>query len=150
MRKVAGLLVLACFLILGAEETRKDAKADLKKLDGSWKVVKVIYNGEDFTNDGVGPLAMDVKDGEATVRAKEDIKKEYAKVRLALDPSATPKILDLSVLAGAQKDAKMEGIYKLDGDKFTICIKVLGNGRPGKFESPEGESIALLELTREK
>jgi uncharacterized protein (TIGR03067 family) len=150
MRKVAGLLVLACVVMLGAEEAKKDAKSDLKKLDGSWKAVKLIYNGEDFMKGEDSRIAMDIKDGVATVRASEGIKKEYAKVRLVLDPSATPKLLDLTVVAGAQKDAKMEGIYKLDGDKLTICVKVLGNGRPAKFESPEGESIALLELTREK
>jgi uncharacterized protein (TIGR03067 family) len=149
MRKVAGLLVLACLLMLGAEES-KDAKADLKKLDGSWKVVKLIYNGENFTKEDDITIAMEFKDGVATVRASESIKKEYAKVRFTLDPSVTPKLLDLSIIAGAQKDAKMEGIYKLDGDKLTLCVKVLGNGRPAKFESPEGESIALVELTREK
>ncbi len=58
--------------------------------------------------------------------------------RAVLDPSAKPKTIDLVGYAGkdGQKEKTYLGIYKLDGDRLTICYRETGNdGRPTRFES---------------
>ena len=90
------------------------------------------------------------KGNAATVEGNDQVRKEYARFSFKLDPSAMPQLFDLTVAAGVQKDAVMEGIYELKGDQLRICLKVLGQERPAEFTSPEGASVALLVLKREK
>ena len=86
-----------------------------------------------------------------TVEGDGKVRKEYAKLALKLDPTTTPKCVDMTVAGGIQKDVVMEGIYELKGDELRLCIKVLGNKeRPGEFTSPDGASIVLLKLKRQK
>jgi uncharacterized protein (TIGR03067 family) len=143
------LVLLAVALMLGAD--RKDsAKEELKKVQGRWKTTKLVYNGKDIDTQGKGKIDLVFKGATASVEAGKDVKKEYARVQFTFDPSVKPASVDAEVLIGAQKGAKMEGIYKLQKDKLTICIKVVGMDRPAKFESPAGESIALIVLEKVK
>ena len=75
---------------------------------------------------------------------------EYARLKVKLDPTTSPKLFDITVGDGIQKGAVMEGIYELKGDEFKVCAKVLGNERPTEFASPEGASVVLVIFKREK
>jgi uncharacterized protein (TIGR03067 family) len=90
------------------------------------------------------------KDDVVTVEGEAKLTKEYGKIKVKLDPAATPKLMDLSIAVGSQKDASIEGIYELKEDELRICAKVLGSERPNKFESPDGTSVVLLKLKRVK
>jgi uncharacterized protein (TIGR03067 family) len=61
-----------------------------------------------------------------------------------------PKAIDLVVGEGTQKDAAIEGIYEWKDDELTLCAKVLGKERPTTFASPDGGSVVLLVLKRDK
>jgi uncharacterized protein (TIGR03067 family) len=78
------------------------------------------------------------------------VKKEYARIKVKLDPSFDPHLIDITVGAGLQEGAKIEGINSLKDDELKICARVLGSDRPTEFDSPEGSSIVLLVLKREK
>lgn len=141
------LLVLTTGLLLG---TADDAvKKDLTKLEASWTATSVQYNGKEFLSDKFG-LRFVIKGDIATVESTAEVKKEYAKMKLKIDPGTTPACMDLTVTAGIQKDAVMEAVYQVKDDELKICIRVLGKDRPGEFESPEGSSIALLVFKKDK
>jgi uncharacterized protein (TIGR03067 family) len=146
---------VACvFLSAGfvpAGDAPKDvAKKDLAKLQGTWTAKTVIYNGKDFLADGKGGFRFVVKDDVAVIEGNKAVKKEYARIKLKLDPSATPRLVDITVGGGSQAGAVIEGIYELKGDEWRICARVLGKERPLEFGSPEGSSIVLLVLGRQK
>jgi uncharacterized protein (TIGR03067 family) len=124
------------------------AKKDLAKFQGSWTAVSIKYNGQEFAEKL--KLKFVFKNNQISIEGDDEVKKEYPKVTLKIDPSTKPPCLDILVLAGVQKDAAMEGIYELKGDELRICVKVLGKERPGEFASPDGSSIALLVLKRDK
>jgi len=84
------------------------------------------------------------------VEGSNTVKKDYGKLTMKLDPSTTPKCVDIVITGGDQKDAVLEGIYELQGDTLKICAKVIGKERPGQFTSPEGSNIVLVVLKREK
>jgi uncharacterized protein (TIGR03067 family) len=148
--KLRGLLVLAVALLLGADKKEPELKGDLKKLQGVWKATKVTYNGDDLPGEAEGKIKITIKGDVITLDAVKMIKREYTTIKIKLDETTTPKCIDATVSSGGQKGITLESIYKLDGDKLTICTKVLGMDRPTKFESPGGESIALIVMERVK
>src|SRR5262249_28395891 len=109
-----------------AYEPSDAVKGEIKKLQGVWKTAALTYNGKDFLADGKLSINFVFKGDVATIEANDEVKKEYAKIRVKLDPSTTPKIMDMTVLGGVQKDTVIEGIYELKGDELKICAKVFG------------------------
>jgi uncharacterized protein (TIGR03067 family) len=143
-------VLLAAILLLPAAGPQDDAgKKELEKLKGTWTTESIEYNGKQHEK-LAKQLRFVFQGNAATVEGNDQVKKEYAKFTFKLDPAATPKLFDLTIAAGVQKDAVMEGIYELKGDQLRICLKVLGQERPAEFTSPEGASVALLVLKREK
>ncbi len=145
--RLAMLGLLLCFVAPGSPAADSDpAKKATDALDGTWEVESLEYNGDDHTNRV--KFKFVVKAGIMTVEGDEKVVKDYPKIRIKLDPSTSPKCVDLTILGGGQKDTVMEGIYEHKGDELRLCIKVLGNDRPTEFKSTEGSSIALLKLKR--
>lgn len=144
MKLNAGLVVIA-LLSLGAGGAG-DAKKDLDKLNGTWSVSELTYDGK------VQNLKFNFvfKGGEGVVEGNDRVKNEYARVRFKLDPDAKPNAVDITIIGGSQTDATMKGIYEIKGNELRLCAKVFGTDRPTEFAAPEGSSIVLLTLTREK
>jgi len=144
------VLLLGGALLEGQDAPKDAVKKELDRLQGTWKATALTYNGKDFFADGKASFQFIIKGDVAVIKGNDKVKKEYAKIRLKLDPATKPKIVDITVTGGVQKDAVIEGIYQLKGDEFKICARVFGTDRPSEFDSPEGSSIALLVLKREK
>jgi uncharacterized protein (TIGR03067 family) len=141
-RKVLGILTVV--LLLGAD----DAKKDQEKLQGTWETTVVQYNGKDQADEI--KLKLVFKGKEVKVEGNDEVQRDYGRFTYKIDPSTTPRAIDITVAEGNQKDTVLEGIYELKGDELRMCVKVIGKERPAKFESPEGESIALVVLKRVK
>jgi uncharacterized protein (TIGR03067 family) len=142
--------MVTAVLLVAADDAKDAGKKELAKLDGTWTISELLYNGKDIVAAGKANFKFTFKDGQATIEGNDEVKKEYAKITFKLDPAYNPKLADMTVAAGVQKDAVIEGIYELKDDEFKLCAKVLGKERPTKFESPEGTSIVLMTLKREK
>jgi uncharacterized protein (TIGR03067 family) len=118
-----------------------EEKPDAEKLAGKWTVVSVTDGGKEKpTEDGVLTFGKDKATYKTTNRT--------ADLTFKLDPSKKPKWIDLTNEEGETS----LGIYELDGDTLTICIKDEGDGkRPDKFVSEAGTPNDLLfVLKREK
>ena len=117
---------------------------DLDKLQGAWNVksletdgqkmaatafngARIVIDGTKFTSLGMGAIY------EGTVK---------------LAPASKPKAFDLLFTAGHAKGHRNLGIYKLDGDLWTICLATRGKRRPGKFATAPGTGFALETLER--
>jgi uncharacterized protein (TIGR03067 family) len=147
--RLSCVCLLAVGVVLPALAAEPDPAAkDRKALQGEWAVEALEYNGKDLKDKY--NLSFACKSDVLTVQGDGAVRKEYAKLAFKLDPSTTPKCVDLTVAGGVQKDAKLEGIYELKGDELRLCVKVFGSDRPTEFKSAEGASIALLTLKRKK
>jgi uncharacterized protein (TIGR03067 family) len=86
----------------------------------------------------------------ATLDAKE---LEFFEVA-SLDPSTTPKLIDLKSLVDMgpiSKGSVYEAIYQVDGDDLSIAIYFgAGNKRPAKFESEKDSMVVVVTFKREK
>lgn len=119
-------------------------KDDLEKLQGAWAVrslevegqlmpesmtdgAQIVIKGKRFTSTGMG----------ATYEGS-----------LELNPTSKPAQLDLKFDAGPEKGAVNLGIYKFQGENWTLCLATRGDARPSKFASTPGSGFALEVLAR--
>ena len=66
---------------------------------------------------------------------------------LWVDPTVTPKQFDddVKLWYGTRR---RPGIYKLEGDRLTICWNNIGSERPQTFDAPPGSEFTLTVLRR--
>jgi len=138
-------LTCLCVLLLPLALTGS-TKKDLDIFQGTWIAQSLQYDGQDVTNEI--KLSLIFKDDTATVEGQGDVKTEYARIKIKLDPDARPKTIDITVVAGNQKNVAMKGLYELKEDELKLCVNVFGKDRPTAFESAGGSNIALLTLKR--
>jgi uncharacterized protein (TIGR03067 family) len=112
---------------------------DLDRLQGTWHVTSIEADGQTLAAaafDGAtivikGSLFISLSMG-ATYEGTVDIHQ-----------TRKPKSLDLVFTAGPEKGNRNLGIYRLDGDRWTICLATRGNTRPKTFATKPGTGIAL-------
>ncbi len=65
------------------------------------------------------------------------------------DPSQEPKALDI-VVGDGEQDKVYLVIYKVEGDKLTICLRSDNKTRPMEFTGKQGSGCVLEVWQREK
>ena len=126
--------LLALFLA-GAATPRKDSKEDRQKLQGNWTATAIEFHGRPALGDAVKDLQLEIAGDNMTLKGEGPDLDKYARFTWKLDPTATPKIIDITLTAGADKGAVLEGIYELKNDEWKLCVTVFGKDRPKEFKS---------------
>jgi uncharacterized protein (TIGR03067 family) len=112
------------------------AQGDQAKLQGTWKPVKFMI-GTSEHNPSKKMAAF-----------KDDMMDFYPiadELKYKLDPSKSPKEIDLIPQSGPDKGQVYPGIYKLEGDTLTIIsVNRPGRKRPGSFDMKANDRIARL------
>jgi uncharacterized protein (TIGR03067 family) len=155
------LAVLAFALVSGAsmpttargakaDDKADAAKAEMKKLEGNWKLVRQEYKGN--LKPGVDRVkeGLFIEDGKIfwTVDGKE---RGRQKGDLTLDPTAKPAALDVEITRGSAIGKKLLGIYELKDDKLTICWSEPGDDkRPKKFVTKTAVGSGVMMDTYQK
>jgi uncharacterized protein (TIGR03067 family) len=137
------LLALSPSVVLAQASPEQLQAAELAKLAGDWTVVSDFVNGQpDDTR--VGAIVKII--GDELVRTSPGASNRVA--RLSVDPSLTPKGIDIHWTAGRFQGETFYGIFKLDGNRLYICSNRTGNKRPKQFESAPDKVEALITLER--
>ena len=66
---------------------------------------------------------------------------------ITVDPKKSPKTIDNSNESGVSKGKKQYGIYKLEGDKWTVFMTPPGaaeSDRPKKFDTKGNASVLFI------
>ena len=133
MKKV--LAVLAVGLLAAADRpVSDDARADLKKLAGTWALVAEVSDGQKRDDDYVKKIKWVINE-DGSWKVLEDGKVKY-RGKLTVDPTKKPRAID-SILAGEQEGMVVRSIYEVNGDTLKHCFTV-GEDRPKTFESKPG------------
>jgi uncharacterized protein (TIGR03067 family) len=129
------------------KELSAEAKKELKKLEGKWRVVKLAGGGQEV--EFKDREAFFVFDG-ADITISSGNKTE--KLRVAtLDTTTDPRCVDLTEKREGRPDRTLEGVYKLDGDTLQIAhaLPNVGKNRPTGFDKST-ERAMVWTLTRVK
>jgi uncharacterized protein (TIGR03067 family) len=137
---VVGFSLLFCSVALAGPNDGA-AKKDLDKFQGKWKVEVEIIEGEKTPANLLPREPMIFKGNLWTPEPKEDL----PPIKFKLDPSKKPAAIDL----GEGKGAAL-GVYRLEGDKLTICWEDFGTDSPRPKAVEPTKSNRYLVLRREK
>ena len=123
-------------------------KAALAKLQGKWQLAGVEHGGKSAPAKDLVGQTVEISGTRSTARDGDDIKDETEIV--VLDTKGTPNQIDLKIIAGDDKGKTLAGIWKLDGDKLSVCVPEAGKERPKAFEGKEGTGHTLLVFAKMK
>lgn len=123
------------------------ADADRAALRGTWVLEAATLEGRDHADDFRGMKL--ILDGD---RYTLDFEKNTDKGTFTLDPTKTPKRIDVRSAEGPFKGKTLPGIYELKGDTLRVCLDGDGKAdkRPTAFEAPGTTRNMLLTFRREK
>ena len=142
----AQFLIIASISVSLAADNPQDpaSKKDLNGLQGTWKLVSAMKDGEALPEDKVKNTSIVIKDD--TFVFPESA--EYATSKegtIKLDATKKPKQMDAN-----DREKVMLGIYKLDGDRYKVCFAPTGKPRPSEFASKPGSGNLLQVWKRKK
>lgn len=141
-RFICVLVVLATPLLLAAGGD--DVRKELKALQGKWKAVALELGGKPLPKEAIPAFTYIIgADGKATGKMAQS---EYT-ATMTVNPNADPKTIDNVHESGAQKGKKQYGVYKLEGDKLTVCMTPPGRAegdRPKDFTTKHTTNVVFV------
>jgi uncharacterized protein (TIGR03067 family) len=135
----AALCCAVGFAASAGAGTQADQKADLekeaKKFQGAWTVESSETGGNKVPADDLKGLIVTFEGDKHTVKSGDEVVQVGTQ---KLDPSQSPKAIDVTMTEGPNKGDVMLGIYEFDGDTLKVCFDPKGKKRPTEFKSPAG------------
>lgn len=138
------LLALTVGLLIAA--AAKDDGKELKKLDGTYVMVSGEDKGEKLPEKIVKSAKLTIEGDKHTVHVGEETIIGTHK----LAPTKKPKEIDAMDTEGPFKGKTTLGIYKLEGDEFTVCFAPPDKDRPKEFTSKSGTGAFVHVWKRQK
>ena len=136
------LIALFCavgFAASGGSGTLADEKADLekevRKFQGTWTFESSETGGTKLPIGELRGLILTFEGHKHTVKKGDEVIQAGTQ---KLDPSKSPKAIDVTMTAGLNKGTVMLGIYEIDGDTLKVCFDPQGKKRPTEFKSAPG------------
>ena len=136
------LVVLFFTLLLtasGGTVARADDKADiekeLKKFQGTWTFESSESGGKKLPADELKGFILNFEGDKHTLKKGDEVIQVGTQ---KLDPSKSPKTIDVTMTEGPNKGTVMLGIYEIDADTLKVCFDPEGKKRPTEFKSAPG------------
>jgi uncharacterized protein (TIGR03067 family) len=116
-----------------------DDKAELakeaKKFQGTWTIDSSVTGGEAIPAEQLKTFVVIFEGDKHTVKNGDEVIQVGTQ---KLDPSKSPKVIDVTMTEGPNKGAVMLGIYEIDADTLKVCFDPEGKTRPTEFKSLPG------------
>jgi uncharacterized protein (TIGR03067 family) len=143
MALAAGCLVVARVPALVADDAKGQA---MKQLEGTWEIVSITQDGKKTSPQGHAKMHFVVTDTKWQVKKGDQTIEEGM---FKIDPSTTPRIIDVTPTTGKHKGQTMHGIYEVKGDTAKDCFAMqAGKQRPQSFSADEGSGCRLTVYRR--
>src|SRR5436309_545271 len=116
-RVTLGLIVVGCGAAALADDPA--VTVELKQHQGTWAATSSIFDGQPAPADLVRSIKRIVT-GDHVVWERDG--KRFAGTKVQLNPAPEPKTIDVIPDGGRNRGERILGIYKLEGDRLTICM----------------------------
>jgi erythromycin esterase len=122
------------------------SRKELEQLQGTWRGISIKQDGQELPLEGgLANLEVVIKGNERTVKAGDTV---FSRAVFRMDPTATPKTVDVTITEGTLAGKSLLGVYELDGDTYRICLAKAGDPRPETIASKPGSGHTLTVLAR--
>jgi uncharacterized protein (TIGR03067 family) len=120
--------------------------AELKRFEGTWRYESTVVEGRRLPADPGKGLRLVLKGDRFTMTDARGAQRGT----FLVNPSVTPRTIDVTFADGPQAGRTSRGIYELSGDTYTVCVGMAGRERPKEFRSTPGSGHVLQVLKREE
>src|SRR5438034_6370452 len=127
------------FTASGGSGTLADEKADLKKevrkFQGTWTFESSEAGGKELPAGELKGFILTFEGDKHTVKKGDEVIQVGTQ---KLDPSKSPKTIDVTMVDGPNKATVILGIYEIDGDTLKACFDPPGKKRPTDIKIAPG------------
>jgi uncharacterized protein (TIGR03067 family) len=117
-------------------------KDELAKFEGTWRheSMEIAGKAQDVSPFRETPLILK---GQSFTQGK-------AQGTFKIDPTKTPKTIDMTFANGPAKGITLQGIYELDATTYKLCVAGPDADRPKVFDSKpkDGGSVQVLKKVK--
>jgi uncharacterized protein (TIGR03067 family) len=147
--RVPWLSVLVVGLLLGSAMGQDGgAKKEQERFQGTWRLVKFdLAEGRSLPEEVLAKSRFTFQGDRLNVTEDGKVVDEAT---IKLDPTMTPKTIDVTAGRGPNKGKVSLGIYAFEGDTLEICSAAPGQKRPTEFKTDRASRTAILVLRRAK
>jgi len=140
LRMTAVLLIALASTAIGADpEPKTTPAADLKALEGTWKVVTHEVNGKK------APDASRIKKVVISAGKIDLYEKGQPDYPIKVDPTKDPKAIDVYIIGAMKAKAHVKGIYELKKGELRLCLPLsMEADRPAKFSSKDFHRLYVM------
>jgi uncharacterized protein (TIGR03067 family) len=120
---------------------------DLDRLQGTWRMVDVEYDGERIP-DEAKKYSWEFRVDEYRIKNNDNFMELWV---IEVNSSRRPKTIDSRgtlTSVGPTSGRKLMGIYEVTDDELKVCYDLTGNGRPDSFKAAKGSRRACYYFKR--
>lgn len=134
---------VAAVLLTAALATAADKpEKELAPFQGTWTVESITKDGTAVPDEHTQRLVLVIKDDTRIIKDGDEV---VSKATFTVDPSKSPKHMDITVSDGPLAGKTLRGIYELKDGTLTICLALEGDKRPTDLTAKE-DSGRLLQV----
>jgi uncharacterized protein (TIGR03067 family) len=116
-------------------DEKGDVEKEVKKFQGTWTIESSVTGGMEIPADQLKGFIVIYEGNKHTVKYGDKVIQVGTQ---KIDPSKSPKTIDVTMSEGPSKGTTMLGIYEFDGDTLKACFDPTGKKRPTEFKSAPG------------
>jgi uncharacterized protein (TIGR03067 family) len=129
------LSVLALTSSAGRADDKAAVEKELKKFQGKWTIESSLTGGMELPADQLKGFIVIYEGDKHTLKLGDKV---FQVGTQKIDPTKSPKTIDVTMIEGPSKGTVMLGIYEFDGETLKVCFDSQGKNRPTDFKSPAG------------
>jgi uncharacterized protein (TIGR03067 family) len=123
------------------------AKADAARLQGMWSMVEYVVDGTESVPQKIKSWILIVEGDEYN----PGIREYSVEFTYRINPTRTPKTIDLIPNTNGARGRVLRGIYSIEGDRFTLCYPSDASAeRPAGFAARTGSGLVRVSWQRQK
>jgi len=116
-------------------DDKADLEKEVKKFQGAWTIESSVTGGKELPAGELKEFILTFEGDKHTLKKGDDV---FQVGTQKIDPSKSPKTIDVTMTEGVNKGAVMLGIYEIDGDTLKVCFDPQGKKRSTEFKSTPG------------
>src|SRR5215813_7361889 len=116
-----------------------------ENLKGTWACLAATVDGKPLPKDTTDLLSLTLSENRYKTEKGSQVLFDSS---FTVDPSASPKQINMVGTEGDMAGKEAQGIYSLENDVLRICYVMPGLPRPKEFQSQAGSKAFLVSWKR--